>query len=246
MPEGNPGVRAVLFDLDDTLLYSDMENAFLDHYFALLAEYARPEIAPKVLMGALMSGTQAMFANDEPDATNEQAFARVFAPLVGKPWSELKKFFDVFYEERFPRLRAYARPHADSRRVVQYCFDAGCAVAIATNPIFPASAIEHRLVWAGVSDLPFALVTSYENMHSCKPAVTYYLEIAQYLNVPVASCCMVGNDVLRDIAPAQEAGMRTYLVDEWVTNDDPRVQPDRRGPLADLSSWLDAEAESNG
>ena len=34
--------RAVLFDLDDTLLYDDMEGVFLKNYFAMLAEYARP------------------------------------------------------------------------------------------------------------------------------------------------------------------------------------------------------------
>ena len=27
--------QAVLFDLDDTLLYNDMEGTFLDHYFGL-------------------------------------------------------------------------------------------------------------------------------------------------------------------------------------------------------------------
>ena len=38
--------QAVLFDLDDTLLYSDMEHTFLKHYFARLTEYARPLCAP--------------------------------------------------------------------------------------------------------------------------------------------------------------------------------------------------------
>jgi FMN phosphatase YigB (HAD superfamily) len=49
---------------------------------------------------------------------------------------------------------------------------------------------------------------------------------------------MVGNDVARDIAPAQWAGMHTFLADEWLVNDDPGVQPDHRGRLVDLVPYL--------
>ena len=229
--------RAVLFDLDDTLLYDDMENVFLPRYFALLADYARPSIEPSRLMAALYAGSEAM-NGPHPGQTNEQAFAAAFAPPLGKPWTELWTFFVRFYKERFPELRAYAKAHPAAREVVQACFDAGYAVAIATNPLFPAQAIEHRLEWAGLGDMSFDLVTTYENMHTCKPAPDYYVEIADRLNVPPASCWMVGNDVMRDIAPAQQAGMRTFLVDKWITNDDPQIQPDYRGRLTDLHTQL--------
>jgi FMN phosphatase YigB (HAD superfamily) len=238
MTDATISLRAVLFDLDDTLLYNDMENKFLKHYFALLTAYAAPDIAPQTLIAAVMSGTDAVQRNEDPTLTNEQVFAAVFAPQLGKPWAELKPFFTRFYEERFLELRVHTRPHPAARQTVQACIDGGYRVAIATNPLFPARAIEHRLHWAGLDGLPFALVTTYENMHTCKPSPRYYAEIAGYLDLAPAECVMVGNDVLRDIAPAQRAGMRTYLADRWLANEDSDVHPDGQGSLADLLPWL--------
>lgn len=234
----HPPFRAVLFDLDDTLLYNDMEGTFLREYFAALTEYARPICEPQELMAALMAATRALHYEDPTGPTNEEKFASVFAPRLGRPWTELKAFFDTFYDERFPDLQVHARAHPDARRAVESCLAAGCVAVIATNPLFPAAAIAHRLEWAGVGDLPFALVTAYENMRTCKPSPAYYAEIADRIDVAPADCLMVGNDVLRDIAPAQEAGMHTYLADQWIANADDAVQPDRRGSLADMIAWI--------
>jgi len=235
----NVALQAVLFDLDDTLLYSDMERTFLNRYFAMLTEYARPLVAPQQLIASLFTATEAMQRNQGAEGlTNEQFFASVFAPLLGRPWAELKAFFTRFYEERFPELRACTRRIPEARQAVQACFDAGYQVVIATNPLFPALAIEHRLEWAGIHDMPFALVTTYENMHTCKPSPAYYLEITDRLDVLPTACLMVGNDVQKDIAPAQKAGTYTFLVDEWMANADPQVQPDYRGKLADLIAWI--------
>lgn len=234
--------RAVLFDLDDTLLRNDMEGTFLQHYFALLTEYARPLFEPRELMAALLAATEAMQRNQDPKGlTNEEAFAAVFAPQLGQPWPALHAFFERFYQEYFPKLHVYAEAHPDARQAVQACLAAGCRVVIATNPLFPRLAIEHRLEWAGIGDLPFALVTSYENMHTAKPAPAYYAEITTQLGVAAAECLMVGNDLLLDIAPAKRAGMGTFLADWWLLNSDSAIQADRRGSLTDLIAWIQAK-----
>ncbi len=233
------GLEAVLFDLDDTLLYNDMEGTFLQHYFAALTEYARPLCGAQELMAALSVATAAMHRDQGTDSpTNEVKFAKAFAPQLGRSWDELKAFFGRFYEERFPALRVHAQPHPDARRAVKTCLDAGYQVVIATNPLFPARAIEHRLAWTGIDDLPFALVTTYENMHTCKPAPAYYAEIARQIDVAAAGCLMVGNDVMRDIAPAQHAGMHTFLADQWLANSDPEVKPSLSGTLQDLIAYI--------
>jgi HAD superfamily hydrolase (TIGR01662 family) len=231
----------VLFDLDDTLLYSDvgsLESGFLRHYFALLTDYARSLADPQTFMTALLTATEAMQRDQNSDTTNEQAFAPVFAAHLGRPWQELKPIFDRFYEKRFPKLRVHTRSLPDARRAIRVCLDAGCRVAVATNPLFPARAIEHRLAWAGVDDMPFALVTTYENMHTSKPSPGYYREIAERLSVSPGECVMVGNDVQSDIEPAQAVGMHTFLADEWQTGDDSQVEPDGRGTLQDFISWI--------
>jgi hypothetical protein len=96
-------------------------------------------------------------------------------------------------------------------------------------------------VWtAGVSGLPYRLITSYENMRTCKPMPGYYLEIASVLDCPPEDCLMVGNDLDQDITPAQRAGMATY----WVTNSTAGVPSGRqRGALAHLSQLL-SEADA--
>jgi FMN phosphatase YigB (HAD superfamily) len=234
-------IKAVLFDLDDTLLYSDVssvESGFLPHYFALLTEYARPLADAQTFMKALLTATEAMQRDQNLDKTNKQAFAPVFAAHLNRSWQELEPIFDRFYEELFPKLRVYTRAHPDTRDAVQLGFDRGYRVAIATNPIFPARAIEHRIAWAGIDDMPFDLVTAYENMHTSKPSPSYYDEIAALLRVSPGDCVMVGNDVQRDIEPAQAAGMVTFLADEWLTGDDSQSRPNGRGSLRDFVEWM--------
>ena len=83
---------------------------------------------------------------------------------------------------------------------------------LATNPMFPESAIRDRMDWAGVGDLPWELVTSYENMHHCKP---YPHTI--WMPAPESRtwhCLMVGNDLQNDIIPAASACMHTFLVND--------------------------------
>ena len=238
------GLRAVLFDLDDTLLYNDMEDTFLTHYFAALTEYARPLCAPEQLMAALRAGTRAVFTDQDPSGpSNEATFGAVFAERVGRPWDEVYDFLMGFYETRYPALRVHTRAHPDARRVIAACVDRGYTVAIATNPIFPETAIVQRLEWAGVADLPYALVTTYENMHTAKPSPADYVEIAERIDVAPQHCLMVGNDVVRDIIPAQRAGMRTFLAETWMTHPDPEAQPDGTGALADLIAWIDGAAQ---
>lgn len=235
-------LQAVLFDLDDTLLFSnvgeEMEEGFVKHYIGLLTEYARPLVDGQRLVSALLTASKAMVAKTDPQMTNEQAFWHVFAPLIGRPVDELRSFFAHFYEQEFPKLRIHTRPHPDARRAVQVCLDAGYRVVLATNPLFPRRAIEHRIEWAGVGDLPFELITAYENMHTSKPAPAYYAEVAALLDLDPAACLMVGNDVQRDIEPAQRAGMRTFLVDQWLNGDDTAVRPDGRGKLSDFITWI--------
>ena len=234
-------IEVIFFDLDDTLLYSNMdsiETGFLQHYFGLLAEYASPDIDPQRLISALMAAIQVMQQNQDPDVTNEHAFAPVFAARLDRPWEELEPFFARFYRDHFPSLRAHTKPHPDARHVVKACQAAGYRLGVATNPVFPATAIEQRMAWAGVEDIPFELVTTYENMHACKPFPAYYQEIADRMQVSPQVCLMVGNDLERDIAPAQQVGMHTFLVDQWLIGEYPQVRADGRGKLADLVSWV--------
>ncbi len=205
--------RAVLFDLDDTLLGNSM-STFIPAYFEALTRWASGRVEPRRLVGALLAATAAMDANDGAGPTNEDAFAAVFYPMVGIDREELEPVFERFYEEAFPALRALTRPLPEAPRLVGAALEAGLQVAVATNPLFPLTAIEQRLEWGGVGPGAFRydVVTSYETCHATKPRAAYYREILGRLGREPGECLMVGDSWELDIAPAVALGMAAYLV----------------------------------
>ena len=239
-------MRAILFDLDDTLLDSDM-NTFLPHYFRALCAKLSAFVPPETLTRQVLASTQCMIQSNDSIRTNEQVFADDFFPKIGYPREELLPQFVEFYERDFPMLRHHTQPRPEAREIVAECFGRGYDVVIATNPVFPLRAVEHRLEWAGVLDFPYALITTYENMHSCKPNPRYYQEIAEKVHRKPDECIMVGNDAEADITPAAQAGMRTFYLAHG-DGYDKTVTADYRGTLGDFSkvmqSWPKPVAQS--
>ncbi len=98
--------------------------------------------------------------------------------------------------------------------LVRTAFAKRLQVVIATNPMFPRTAVETRLEWAGVpaSDFPYTLITTYENMHAVKPHQAYYQEILDKVGCKAENALMVGDDWQRDIEPAAALGLFTYWI----------------------------------
>ncbi len=229
-------IRAILFDLDDTLLENNMER-FLKGYFGLLAPHMARLVSPDKFMPALLASTRVMMENADPTVTNQQAFIADFFPRVGRTMEEMMPAFDDFYATQFGQLRALTRLRPEARAIVQSAVEAGLDVVVATNPLFPEAAVRQRMEWAGVADFPFKLVTSYEVVHASKPYPRYYTEIVGRLGFRPDECVMVGDDWGNDIAPAMQAGLYTY----WLNESEPLPEgfnPRARGTLAALGRWL--------
>ena len=236
-------IRAVLLDLDDTLLDNDMQQ-FLTHYFAALGRRTAQLVAPDQLVSALLASTRVMMNNHDPNITNQQAFDADFFSRLGYPESQVRPIFDFFYEEDFPALKRYTGVRPQARTLVQTLLERGYDVVIATNPMFPRRAIDHRLEWAGVIDFPFKLVTSYENSHFCKPNPSYYREILEKVGCHPQEAIMVGDDWGNDIEPAHQAGLHTYrLMDTAQDNTYPTLGFE--GTLADCLAWVQSGGLSN-
>ena len=227
-------MQAVLFDLDGTLLDLDL-NDFLHRYLAALEEATRPLFGDPddraEFMRALNASVGAM---TEPHAgrTNREVF---FTDLHNRTGIDLEAHwpvFEDFYANVFPTLVGTARPAKGARRAVQTALDLGLRVAIATNPIFPRVAIDHRMSWAGVADLAVDVVTTYEQMESCKPSPSYFRQTAGLLEAAPAHCLMVGDDRMLDM-PASDVGMRTFYVGAH-----DGVAADFSGDLDDLADLL--------
>ncbi len=230
---------AVLFDLDGTLLDIDLGD-FLRRYFVSLSA-ATAEHYPGVdVMPAVLASTEAMQL-PHPGSTNAEVFHSDFRERTGIDLDDPSQFavFERFYDERFPLLVDSAGPAKGARRAVETAIELGLAVVVATQPIFPRVAIEHRIAWAGLSDLGLDTLTTYETMHACKPYPEYFRETAQMAGVEPDGCVMVGDDRQLDM-PAADVGMRTFYTG-------PDAPPaDWRGDLdsfADLLPRLASEGD---
>lgn len=249
-------IKAILLDLDDTLLYNNMQD-FLPRYFGLLAEFAASSALAAAstqgrldMVQELLVCTREVMANNDPLLTNREVFWAAFSRRTGLSWERTEAFFARFYQERFGQLQAVTRPVPLAPELVQWCQGQGWGVVIATNPLFPPAAIEQRLAWAGlpVTAYQFDLVTTFDNMHATKPQAAYYQEIFSRMGCAPAEAIMVGDDWGNDIAPAAALGCHTY----WITPDDAVLppQPDVAagyGTLGQLytalrQGWLAAES----
>ncbi len=206
-------LRAILFDLDNTLLDNPMET-FTRAYFSALTTYLADLIPPKRLLAELLTAIDAMNANDGHGQTNAEAFANAFYPAVGHTRDELEPIFHRFYQEEFPKLRPLTKRRPAARHLVQWAFDADLKVIIATNPIFHRLPIEQRLEWAGlpVTEFDYALVTSYEDMHATKSHPAYYHEILARIECVPDEALMVGDHWEWDVVCAGQAGLAAYWV----------------------------------
>jgi HAD superfamily hydrolase (TIGR01509 family) len=206
------GKRAWLFDLDGTLLRLDVAE-FVPRYLQALGAAMSGVTDPARFVQYVLAATAAMTGRRGRESSNQEVFWREMARLAGDdPLRDWHPIIADFYRRDFPGLGRCYRPDPAARRVVQAVLDAGAEVILATNPLFPAGAVVERMRWAGIDDLPFALVTSYEHMHACKPHLEYYLEILERRGLEAAACVMVGNDVQEDVVPARQLGMTTFLV----------------------------------
>lgn len=234
-------IQTILFDLDDTLLGNHMDT-FLPSYFALLGDHAARYMPRDAFLKELMTCTQAMVQNVDPTVSNRDVFWHCFERRTGLDGRELEMFFDQFYGNQFHQLEEATRKRPFAAKLIQHCQKTGLDVVIATNPLFPRTAIEARLAWAGlpVNEYDFALVTTYENMHATKPQPAYYAEILQKIDCAPENALMVGDDWENDIVPAASLGIHTL----WLASADaapPTGLKTHRGTsLQELYLLLDA------
>jgi HAD superfamily hydrolase (TIGR01549 family) len=237
----------LLLDLDDTLLTNDIER-FLPAYLQALSKELVQYTEPDRLIANLMAATAEMVRNQRPDRTLQQVFDAAFYPALNSEKKEVSGDIERFYEQVFPGLARLTGSRPEAIQMVDQAMARGYRIAVATNPLFPRTAILQRLAWAElpIDRYPFELVTSYEDMHFAKPNPAYFAEILAYLGWPEGSVVMVGDDLERDIVGARRLGLPAFLV----SSKNPRnsagsLQPTASGGLKDLLPWLERQEEAD-
>jgi HAD superfamily hydrolase (TIGR01549 family) len=226
-----------LLDLDDTLLISDM-NKFLPAYLQALGSFLEDFPAEETIR-QVMIAIRRMEMNRDPSKTLEKVFDESFYPGLGINKKAIWHKIVNFYSDVFPTLQSITKPKPGAAELVDYLFEQGHRVIIATNPLFPQAATFHRLAWAGlpVNRYPFMLVSTYESFHFSKPDPAYYAELLAQAGWPSDPVVMIGDDYDMDILPAAKIGIPAF----WISN---QAQPDdmpvsvRAGDIADVIPWL--------
>ena len=210
-------ITTVLFDLDGTLLPQDLDF-FIQTYFGALVKKLIPYgYDPQKFSEAMWAGIKAMITNNG-EKSNEARFWDVFPSVLGEGVKEHYSVFEDFYINDFDRLVKPScgyNPAVPS--VVSEIKAMGLRTALATNPVFPSTATESRIKWAGLTPTDFEHYTTYENSSYAKPNLNYYREILDKLGVCAEECIMVGNDVGDDMV-AQKLGMKTFLLTDNLIN----------------------------
>lgn len=209
-------LKAVLFDLDGTLLPMN-QDVFVKAYFKGLAEKFSPlGFETNLLIKAVWSGISSMIKNCG-DTSNEIVFWQAFEGTLGKTAKQLHPVFLDFYKNEFQQIQSVCGFSPSAAKTVAAVKSLGLRTVLATNPIFPSIATQSRIRWAGLKPEAFEFYTTYENTDCCKPNAKYYLKIAARLGVSPESCLMVGNDVDDDM-PARAVGMKVFLLTDNLIN----------------------------
>ncbi len=211
-------IKAVLFDLDGTLLPMD-QAVFIKAYFGGLTRRLAPHgYDPQQIVDAIWRGTAAMVKNTGEE-TNEKVFWNTFVDIFGEKILESYPVFEAFYEEDFPKVQSSCGFDARAKTVIKTVKDKGFRTALATNPLFPSVATENRIRWAGLEPSDFEFYTTYENSCHCKPNLDYYRDVLERIGLDPEECMMVGNDVGEDMI-ARALGMRVFLLTDCLINQD--------------------------
>jgi FMN phosphatase YigB (HAD superfamily) len=231
----------LLLDLDNTLLDNNIDT-FLPAYLQALSRELISYAEPKRLIDTLIAATGKMVKNTRPDCTLKDIFDEAFYPAVGIDPFVIRGAIEKFYAEVFPTLKKLTHPRPEAIQMVEQAFERGYQLVIATNPVFPRTAVMQRLTWAGLpaDKYPFALVTSYEKYHFAKPHAAFYAEIMARLGWPEGPVVMVGDDLHRDIAAARKLGLAAFwLTEPGMTLPVGSETPTASGRLSDLIPWLE-------
>lgn len=204
-------MKAILFDLDGTLLPMDIEQ-FMKLYFYEMHKNFEDIMDMETLVDHVMKAT-AIMVHDTTVRTNEEVFMEAYEMLTGADMIDHKKRWDAFYQNGYKNVKASSKTSAQMIEAVRVLKVKGYQLVLVTNPLFPKYAITQRIGWAGLSVDDFDYVTSFEKNRYCKPQLKIYEEVLEHLGLNAKDCMMVGNDVQEDMIAGQ-LGMTTYLVTE--------------------------------
>jgi len=229
--------KAILFDLDGTLLPMDMHR-FTKGYFSLLYKSVGSlPIDEETFVKAVWAATGAMVSNDGGDI-NRNVFWNDFEKLTGICATELIAETERFYSNEFNEAKCFTEENPFAAQAVHLAREKAEYVILATNPLFPAAGQRTRLSWVGLSAEDFDLVTDYASDRYGKPNPEYFRDVLDRMGLKPCECLHIGNDELEDMYCCSRAGLDGYLVTDCLIPSDKYSHEGPRGSFAEMMEYL--------
>lgn len=203
-------IKAVLLDMDNTLLRNP-DMAFAQAFLSIFGDYFHAHGYTDIIPN-LRKAIRVMGSGQRGNRTNRQ----VLVDLAGGDPEEMNQLIDSFYADIYPQLQNCISAVPGAKELIYQLREMDYSVVIATNPLYPESAIRQRMSWAGLplEDDLYALITSADTMHFAKPDPAYYGEILGRVGVEPDEAIMIGDSLRNDISPAQTVGLHTFHTGE--------------------------------
>lgn len=216
-------------------------ETFLPAYLHRLGQYLSEYYPPNDLPAAILNGTEQMINNVNPSRTLEECFDDYFYPVISTEKEILEHKIIAFYEKEFPNLAPLTNeiPHAAS--IIKKISEQNDKIIIATNPLFPKIAIDHRINWAnlGIDLNDFEYITNFEEHHFTKPRPEFVAEILGKIGWPNEPVVMIGNEWEMDVLPAEILGIPTYYVGKPPEQSEFSLNPlSSSGTLENVPNWI--------
>ena len=231
----------ILIDLDDTLLDNDM-GVFLPNYLNALGNFMASTIDPNILSSALLRGTSKMFENNSIDRTLKSVFNDFFYSDIDFKEDQIGNLINDFYKNEFPKLKNITKPIPEAKTFIDRALERKYRIGIATNPLFPRTAIIQRLQWAGLDSnkYDFALIPSYADFHFAKPNPAYFAEFISRIGWPEDPIIMIGNDPEHDIQGAKNFGIPAFqIIKHDISTKSNLTKRYGQGSINSVFDWID-------
>ncbi len=228
------GIRAILFDLGDTVFGLDaMDLARAHNRFASVLQERTgldPSAASSVAETVGRNVREDLAARHAAGASDEPSIASVARPHLdrfGAAAEELAAALDHLFGEADIKRWVLPRGRAgDLRRFV----DAGLQVAFVSNTQTPPELMRRRLGEFGLLDIAAVAIFSVELGHR-KPGEQIYRAALGGLGVGPSGALFVGDRVREDVLGPQALGMQAVLTHEFR-----REEPGSASPAAVIGS----------
>lgn len=219
--EKSSDIKAVLFDLDETLI--DAQKGLKAAHYEVsdkLCKYLDCDEPVEVISKKLSDFDDRM--NRERKYDRDQWW-RDFAEELEIGGDLKDSQIEDLTETYWSTYAEAAEPYRDAESILEYLHDKGYLLGILTDTDDTDVSKKERIYPLDFSDLFDSIIVCGEDTKNSKPDTKPYELATSQLDVDYNECAMVGDKPFSDIKGAQKVGMMTILVKrrEWETDIEP-------------------------